>query len=193
MHCLNPCWLRSLISYGITKTEWVKSISEIHFPCWIRILDCQNLLDHLILHHMVEFFYLYLQTCHSFQTIIGTSSSCYSKIIDYLFENLKWKFSIPWWRHQMETFSALLALCVGNSPVTDEFPSERLVMPSFDVFFDEGLNKQLSKQSRHRWFEMPSHSLWRQCNAAIILITVWSTKHHSKPKTYKIALSYLCI
>ena len=24
---------------------------------------------------------------------------------------------IPWWRHQMETFSALLALCAGNSPV----------------------------------------------------------------------------
>ena len=26
----------------------------------------------------------------------------------------------PWWRHQMETFSALLALCAGNSPVTGE-------------------------------------------------------------------------
>ena len=25
---------------------------------------------------------------------------------------------IPWWRHQMETFSALLAICAGNSPVT---------------------------------------------------------------------------
>ena len=27
-----------------------------------------------------------------------------------------------WWRHQMETFSALLAICAGNSPVPDEFP-----------------------------------------------------------------------
>ena len=27
-----------------------------------------------------------------------------------------------WWRHQMETFSALLAICEGNSPVTGEFP-----------------------------------------------------------------------
>ena len=26
-----------------------------------------------------------------------------------------------WWRHQMETFSALLAICAGNSPVTSEF------------------------------------------------------------------------
>ena len=31
-------------------------------------------------------------------------------------------FCKPWWRHQMETFSALLALCEGNSPVTGEFP-----------------------------------------------------------------------
>ena len=27
-----------------------------------------------------------------------------------------------WWRHQMETFSALLAFCAGNSPVPGEFP-----------------------------------------------------------------------
>ena len=33
-------------------------------------------------------------------------------------------------------FSALLALCVGNLPVTGEFPSQRPVMRSFDVFFD---------------------------------------------------------
>ena len=32
-----------------------------------------------------------------------------------------------WWRHQMETFSALLALCEGNSPVTGGFPSQRSV------------------------------------------------------------------
>ena len=35
----------------------------------------------------------------------------------------------------METFSALLALCVGNSPVTGEFPAQRPVTRSFDVFF----------------------------------------------------------
>ena len=64
--------------------------------------------------------------------------------------------SAPWWRHQMETFSALLALCAGNSPVTGEFPSQRPVMRSFDIFFYLRLNKRLSKQSRRRWFETPS-------------------------------------
>ena len=41
----------------------------------------------------------------------------------------------------METFSALLAICAGNSAVTGEFPAQRTVTRSFDVFFDLHLNK----------------------------------------------------
>ena len=47
----------------------------------------------------------------------------------------------PWWRHQMEAFSAWLPLCAGNSPVTDELPTQRPVTRSFDVFFDMRLEK----------------------------------------------------
>ena len=65
-----------------------------------------------------------------------------------------------WWRHQMETFSALLTFCAGNSLVTDEFPSQRPVTQSFDVFFDLHLDKQLSKQLWGWWFETPSCPLW---------------------------------
>ena len=66
-----------------------------------------------------------------------------------------------WWRHQMETFSALLAICAGNSPVPGEFPAQRPVTRIFDVFFDLGLNKRLSKQSWGWWFETLSRPLWR--------------------------------
>ena len=38
--------------------------------------------------------------------------------------------------NQMETFSALLAICAGNSPATGEFPTQKPVTRSFDVFFD---------------------------------------------------------
>ena len=69
-----------------------------------------------------------------------------------------------WWRHQMETFSALLALCAGNSPINGEFPSQRSVTRSFAVFFDLRLNKWSTKQSICRWFVTPSHSLCRPCN-----------------------------
>ena len=47
--------------------------------------------------------------------------------------------------------------------VTGEFPSQRQVTQSFDVFFDLRLNKRFRKQSRRWWFEMPSFSLWRHC------------------------------
>ena len=68
-------------------------------------------------------------------------------------------------RHQKESFSALLALCMGNLPVTGEFPWRRQVTRSFDVFIDLRMNKGLSKQLWCRWFETPSPSLWRHCNA----------------------------
>ena len=81
---------------------------------------------------------------------------------------LKWRTDRPykktWWRHQMETFSALVALCEGKPPVTGGFPLQRPVTQSFDVFFDLRLNKRWSKLSWRRWFETPSRSLWRHYN-----------------------------
>ena len=55
-------------------------------------------------------------------------------------------------------------LCVGNSPLTSEFPTQRQVTRSFDVFFGLRLNKRFSKQSSGWWFETPSRPLWRLCN-----------------------------
>ena len=65
-----------------------------------------------------------------------------------------------WWCHQMETFSALLSICAGNSPVPSEFPTQRGVTWSFDVYFDLRPNKWLSKQSWGWWFETASCPLW---------------------------------
>ena len=72
-----------------------------------------------------------------------------------------------WWRHRMETFFALLAICARNSPVAGEFPAQRPVTRSFDVFFDLRLNSWLSKQWWGWWFETQSRPLWRQCNVLI--------------------------
>ena len=79
---------------------------------------------------------------------------------------------LTWWRHPMETFSALLALCAGNSPVTGEFPSQRPMTRSFHVFFHLRLNKRLSKQSWGWLFETPPGSLWRHCNGKGLQIYV---------------------
>ena len=57
----------------------------------------------------------------------------------------------------METFSALLVICAGNSPVP--------VTRNFDICVDLRLNKRLSKQSWGWWFETLSRPLWRHSNA----------------------------
>ena len=76
----------------------------------------------------------------------------------------------------MESLSALLAICAGNSPVIGEFPAQRPVTRSFDVFFGLRLNKRLSKQWWCWWFETPSRPLWRHCNdyqGCVIPLGTW--------------------
>ena len=97
-----------------------------------------------------------------FCTNVSTKPVCINVQIANMLTEL---FLIPWGLHQMKTFSALVAFCAGNSPVTYEFPTQRPVTRSFDVFSHLCLNKRLSKQSWGWWFETPSRSLWRHCNA----------------------------
>ena len=95
------------------------------------------------------------------------------RFTDAIFKSISWMICVySRWRHQMKTFSALLALCVVNSPITGEFPAQRPVTRSFDVFFDLRLDKRLSKHSWGWWFETPSRPLWRHCN-------VWLKCHRS--------------
>ena len=100
---------------------------------------------------------------------------------------------LAWWRHQMETFSALLAICAGNSPVPGEFPTQRPVTRSFDVFFDLRLNKRLSKQWWGWWFETLSRPLWRQRNG-VLLFPLWTAQHnngnrYTNPENLSVELS----
>ena len=100
-------------------------------------------------------------------------------------------YPTSWWRHQMETFSALLVLCAGNSPVPGEFPSQRPVMRSFDVFFDLRLNKRLSKQSWGWWFETLSRSLLCIVMSKIAwLLITWQYKEESRTSAAMV-LTYL--
>ena len=62
-----------------------------------------------------------------------------------------------WWRHQMETISAILVICAGS-------PTQRPVTRGFDVYFDLRLNKRLCKQSWGWWLETLLCPLWRHSN-----------------------------
>ena len=108
----------------------------------------------------------HLSTISCFQIPWSDTRLCVMYKMDYFREHCSmwYRYSDSWWRHQMETFFALLVICAGNSPVTGEFPTQRPVTRSFDVFFDLRLNERLSKQSWGWWFETQLRSLWRYCN-----------------------------
>ena len=89
-----------------------------------------------------------------------------------IFVSLLWWIN-PWWRHQMETFSALLAIWAGNSPVPGEFLTQKPVTRSFDVYFYLCPNKRLSKHSWGWWIETPSRPLIRHRNVCIMWL-MWA-------------------
>ena len=64
-------------------------------------------------------------------------------------------------------FSALLAICAGNSQVTGDFPAQRPVTRSFDIIFDLHLIKRLSRELVIEDAIAPIMtsflSLWRLC------------------------------
>ena len=66
-----------------------------------------------------------------------------------------------WWRHQMETFSALLAIVQGihRCPVNSQHKGQWRGALMFTLIC--AWIKRLSKQSWGWWFETSSLSLWR--------------------------------
>ena len=62
-----------------------------------------------------------------------------------------------------------------NSPVSGEFPAQRPVTRSFDVFLDVRIIKRLSKHSWGWWFETLSHPLWRHRNGTLLTFWGWVT------------------
>ena len=111
------------------------------------------------LYYSLKHIYTFLRGGGGHSTFHVGSLIFYIYIFCFHDDVIKWKY-VP--RHWL--------LCGEFPDDCGEFtgdwwiPLAQTVTRSFDVFFDLRLNKRLSKQSRHRWFETPSRSLWRHCN-----------------------------
>ena len=88
----------------------------------------------------------------------------------------------------METFSLLLVLCVGNSPVAGEIPSHKPVTRSFDVFFDLHLNKRLSKQLKHWWLSGVPDFFDRNK-----ILSGYDLSHYQVPHCIRILFCLICV
>ena len=102
-----------------------------------------------------------------------------------------WYLPVAWWRHQMETISALLVPCAGihQSPVYSLYKGQSYRTLMFSLIC-AWTNSWVKK--RHRRFETPLRSLWRHCNEANHLI---STAQHSNSTklTFALMLSAWCV
>ena len=150
-------WISRCLDQGFRMAfAWLNHIwlhTSMHLK--IRICGCLRWLsaawkyDYLLKSPRARHFYIFRQLRH-----IDTGKNVFS-----------------WWRHQIETSSALLAFCAGNSLV--KFPSKRLVTRS-DVFVHLCLNRRLSKQWWGWWFETQSRPLWRHCCVfPLLLCSTW--------------------
>ena len=156
-----------------TKSNHTVLISRFTWPSLQMICPCVGQ-NNTWTKHMgkcircceIEKYIIQSLTCSGIPTVLNMITKCHNRLgIHAHFMSLTYRDNPKsWWRHQMETFSALLAICAGNSPVHDEFPAQRPVTRRFDVFFDMRPNKRLSKQSWGWWFETSSRSLWRHRN-----------------------------
>ena len=88
------------------------------------------------------------------------------------------KISLKWQRDNFMMTSSNGNIFRVTGHLCGEFPAQRPVTRSFDIFFDLRLNKRLSKQSWGWWFERLSCPLWRQCNVPPILYATSNYIHH---------------
>ena len=101
-----------------------------------------------------------------FRKYRGTLTGIHVGADDFVFFFLIWHDDVIKWKHFPSSWPFV--------QVTDEFPAQRPVTRSVDVFFDLRVNRQLSKEWRRWWFETLPRSLWRDCNLDINSI---SKKH----------------
>ena len=145
---------------------WIKLI-VIHLNVWKYYLKSISSLS-------FKYLYLYYFSPVTWCHILVYISLHFTLLSKYWPDNLRPNAWSGICQYAMMTSSngnifRVIGICAGNSPVPGEFPTQRPVTRSFDVFFDLRLNKRLSKQSWGWWFETLSPPLWRHCNASFFL------------------------
>ena len=127
---------------GVLKAAWsqLKKICIRHVMCYMWITDSRAIILYSIISLQVN---IQIFHVHPFLDLMMTSSN--------------------------GNISRVTGHLCGNSPVSGEFPAQRPVTRSFDIFFDLRLNKRLSKQSWGWWFETLSCPLWRPCNVFLYI------------------------
>ena len=172
-------WKLSWVLTAVTKQPSIRYKNMFKSIGWIRVFRSPNLFKFASLtrqsdHHTI----IFLAICTKIEYFDVLLNIWIVSITQQIYHHTKQRI-LSWWRHQMEIFSALMALCAGNLPLTGEFPAQRPVTCNFDVFFDLRLNKRFSRQSWGWWFETPSLPLLRHCNVYLWYVMKCKLSFHT--------------
>ena len=144
---VRPCYYRNTWKPGSRLLTWVNLITyQIQCVCawgggegvlwggWLGVLLIHSQTSTVAPLIFGNGLIIWSHTLCKYFSMLGLSLDHVNKMVPEAVR-VKDGVVIPWtwWRHQMGTFSVLLALYVVNSPVNGEFSAQRPVTRSFDV------------------------------------------------------------
>ena len=132
-YCIWIIWLKNCLMYFNISIRG--ELTDISFNRYLKTKMTYAVVDVI---NVLMKYYLFTHL-----PSIRWMIQCWTWQVRTMYSHFTWSLDITWWRHLMETFSALLAPCAGNSLVTGEFRSQRPVTRSFDVFLNLRLNKMV--------------------------------------------------
>ena len=107
-HTSQACFMIAmawLVALYCTDTEYIMN------AIWAGVANC------ICPHERISLSLFYRMT----HPVVSAFTFSHLHSVFYIKDNESC-INIPWWRHQMESFSALLGLCAGNSPVPVNSP-----------------------------------------------------------------------
>ena len=144
----------------ITQPQWVKHYLPFNYHTYFSKDGLIILLKYLLKIACWCQDYIHVHTCYQITEILTFLASEMTMLpttdnaVKYNVRLMPYHAKIsdtkhcknPWWRHEVETFSALLAFCEGNHRSPVDSLHNGPVMRNFDVSFDVSLRKRLNKQ-----------------------------------------------
>ena len=193
---LNPTWISKHmpsevwdeITYAFPNFNGAKAIKfgnqliKLYNRCsYVSMLGSQ--LNHISTRHSWCIYYIPITWMQHLQINLVFLYHQLAAVMYLTWSHLCSQYSPTWWRHQMETFSALLAICAGNSPVTGEIPTQRPVTRRFDIFLtwinSWVNNREAGNLRRHRaHYDVTVMKLLTQ-SAPTVPVKKWLVAYHN--------------
>ena len=167
------CWKRNAFSdhQTISVCLMILSKSSDIVKIWYQTVEVKYS-GKVFFYYMIRQYFWWFWTNH--QTFCKIISNVWWQMAFCEQCFMGWLINITRWRRQMETFSALLAICAGNSPVTGEFPTQRPVTRSLK----KTAHYDVTVMTSHYWHEVDDESSPTKIHKPVNTLIPEPNSHH---------------